>query len=318
MGNQLCDEIPYQHVWVGTDGNFSVNTSESSVYSYIVKIKQKQVYSIKKYTKSNRFRIGLMQEDPMPYVNPTKNVLIAFKRSFDLDNSDSYTFTSNNNENYLVIYYTGSSEQNVKVMVNYGDTILPYEKYEDSNNRYLIQGPDNTLYTLTEGALTPLADQTLTGENFLTNGLQEPPNGTWIADLPNAKVLYWQDTLSETIPKVTAALNANPPNQIILTWEADMNHESILGINSMTAEVDGFVSITLTFDHNATWWKFDGTQWAQTTQDNGMDVSTINAITTEQWANLLTLVGGSLVYRVSFVLDETSVLKRFDVDYINP
>lgn len=192
------------------------------------------------------------------------------------------------------------------------------EKIQFMEVRYLIQGPDNTLYTLTDGALTPLPDQTLTGENFLNNGLQEPPNGTWITDLPNAKVLYWQDTLSDTVPKVTAALNANPPNQIVLTWEADMNHESILGINSMTADVDGFVSITLTFDHNATWWKFDGTEWAQTTQDAGMTKEVLNAITTEQWANLLMLVDGSLMYRVSFVLDETSVLKRFDVDYINP
>lgn len=318
MGNQLCDEIPYQYVWVGTDGNFSVNTSENNIYSYIVKIRQNQTYSVKRYTKSNRFRIGLMQEDPMPYVNPAKNVLIAFKRFFDLDSFDSYTFTSNNNENYLVIYYTGSSEQNIKVMVNYGDTTLPYEKYEDSNNRYLIQGPDNALYTLTDGALTQLADQSLIGENFLNNGLQEPPNGAWIAGLPNAKVLYWQDTLSDTVPKVTAALNANPPDQIVLTWEADMNHESILGINSMAADVDGFVSITLTFDHNTTWWAFNGTNWVQTTQDNGMTKGVLNAVTAEQWAALLELVEGSLVYRVSLVLDETSVLRRFDVDYINP
>lgn len=191
--------------------------------------------------------------------------------------------------------------------------------YEKQNNKkFLIQGPDNTLYTLNSGVLTPLADQTLNGQNFLNNGLLEPPNGTWIADLPNAKVLYWQDTLSDTVPKVTAALNANPPNQIVLTWEADMNHESILGINSMTADIEGYASITLTFDHNTTWWKFDGSAWVQTTQEAGMTKEVLNAVTAEQWANLLALVNGSLVYRVSFVLDETSVLKRFDVDYINP
>lgn len=194
---------------------------------------------------------------------------------------------------------------------------LKYEMIQFMEIRYLIQGPDNKLYTIIDGTLTELADQNVTGENFLNNGLLEPPNGTWIADLPNAKILYWQDTLSDTVPKVTGLLNANPPNQIVLTWEADMNDPSIAGITSMTADVDGYASITLTFDHNTTWWKFDGTSWVQTAQDAGMTKDVINAVTAEQWAALLELANGSLVYRVSFVLDETSVLKRFDVKYIN-
>lgn len=256
-------------------------------------------------------------------------------------NYDKFRLTIDGNVKVNTGTATSSYEQS---FTDGNDHTLKFEYYKDGSNssgydavfinqlifqtldnaliqktiKYLIQGSDGTLYKLSGNVLTALENQTLDGTNFLDNGMDSPPNGTWITDLPNAKVLYWQDTLSDTVPKVTAALNANPPNQIILTWEADMNHESILGINSMTADIEGYVSITLTFDHNATWWKYDGTEWIQTSQEDGMDVSTINAITTEQWANLLTLVGGSLVYRVSFVLDETSVLKRFDVDYINP
>ncbi len=270
--------------------------------------------------------------------------LMYFKVGFIVSsetNYDKFRLTVDGNVKVNTGTATSSYEQS---FTDGNDHTLKFEYYKDGSNssgydavfinqlffqtldnaliqktiKYLIQGSDGTLYKLSGNVLTALENQTLDGTNFLDNGMDSPPNGTWIADLPNAKVLYWQDTLSETIPKITAALNANPPNQIILTWEADMNHESILGINSMTADIEGYVSITLTFDHNATWWKYDGTEWIQTTQEDGMDVSTINAITTEQWANLLTLVGGSLVYRVSFVLDETSVLKRFDVDYINP
>ncbi|MEG0918293.1 MAG: hypothetical protein RSF68_14940, partial [Myroides sp.] len=79
-----------------------------------------------------------------------------------------------------------------------------------------------------------------------------------------------------------------------------------------------FVSIVITFDHNTTWWAFNGTAWTKTTQDAGMTVAQFNAITTAQWANLLTLVGGSLVYRLSLMVDETTVVRKIDVDYVNP
>ncbi|MEG1346042.1 MAG: hypothetical protein RSC78_04865, partial [Acidaminococcaceae bacterium] len=184
--------------------------------------------------------------------------------------------------------------------------------------RYLIQGQDGKLYNLVSGALTLLTNQTLNGANFLANGMADPPNGAWIKTLPNSKILYWQDTLTTTVPKVTGVLKANPPNQIILTQEMTMNHPTILGINSMTADIDGFVSIVITFDHNTTWWAFNGTAWTKTTQDAGMTVAQFNAITTAQWANLLTLVGGSLVYRLSLMVDETTVVRKIDVDYVNP
>lgn len=279
----------------------AIGNSQSTAFSFIEKLSYiKVVYEISSETNYDKLRIDIDGVSKFDQGTSSGD----FEYTFETEGEHTVTFTYHKDS-------SGASGQDAAFLkeISYQ---LQYEV------RYLIQGPDNTLYTLTDGALTPLADQTLTGENFLNSGLQEPPNGTWITDLPNAKVLYWQDTLSDTVPKVTAALNANPPNQIVLTWEADMNHESILGINSMTADIEGYVSITLTFDHNATWWKYDGVKWAQTTQDTGMTKEVLNAVTPEQWANLLTLVGGSLVYRVSFVLDETSVLKRFDVDYINP
>lgn len=279
----------------------AISHNQSTAFSFTERLSYiKVVYEISSETNYDKLRIDI--DGVNAFDKGTASG--TFEHTFETEGEHTVTFTYHKDG-------SGNSGQDAAFLKE-----ITYQlQYEV---RYLIQGADNTLYTLTGSTLSELADQTLTGENFLNNGLQEPPKGAWIADLPNAKVLYWQDTLSDTVPKVTAALNANPPNQIVLTWEADMNHESILGINGMTADVDGYVSIALTFDHNATWWKFDGTEWIQTTQAAGMTKEVLNAITTEQWAALLTLVGGSLVYRVSFVLDETSVLKRFDVDYINP
>lgn len=279
----------------------AISHNQSTAFSFTERLSYiKVIYEISSETNYDKMRIDI--DGVSKFDQGTSSG--TFEYTFETEGEHTITFTYHKDG-------SNSSGQDAAFLkeISYQ---LQYEV------RYLIQGPDNTLYTFTDGTLTQLADQSLTGENFLSNGLLEPPSGTWITDLPNAKVLYWQDTLSDTVPKVTAALNANPPNQIVLTWEADMNHESILGINRMAADVDGYVSITLTFDHNTTWWKFDGTNWVQTTQNNGMTKEVLNAVTVEQWAALLELVEGSLVYRVSLVLDETSILKRFDVDYINP
>lgn len=201
---------------------------------------------------------------------------------------------------------------------------LVKEKYPDKPVmpdeviKYLIGDVNGNLYTIVNAHLSLLEKKESLSENFLTYGMDTVPQGAALLEIDNPKILYWKNKLSWIVPRIQALVSAIPPDQVVLTREIDMNDPSILGINSMTADIEGYVSITLTFDHNATWWKFDGTEWTQTTQENGMDVSTINAITTEQWANLLTLVDGGLMYRLSFVMNETSILKRFDVDYINP
>lgn len=184
--------------------------------------------------------------------------------------------------------------------------------------KYLIGDVNGNLYTIVNAHLSLLEKKESLSENFLTYGMDTVPQGAALLEIDNPKILYWKNKLSWIVPKIQALVEAAPPDQIVLTREVDMNDPSILGINSMTADIEGYVSITLTFDHNATWWKFDGTEWVQTTQDNGMDAAAINAVTAEQWAALLVLVEGSLMYRLSFVMNETSILKRFDVDYINP
>lgn len=202
--------------------------------------------------------------------------------------------------------------------VGIGEITIDADISWDDGNRFLIQGVDNTLYNIQNDVLTALETLEPFSENFIQNGMSEVSSGNWINELTDYKILYWQASLSETVPSVHAKLTAYPNNQIVLTQEYDMGHESILGLSSMTADIDGTVSITLTFDHNATWWAFNGTQWAQTTQDNGMTKEVLNAITTEQWADLLTQVNGSLVYRLSLVIDETTAVRRIDVKYINP
>lgn len=202
--------------------------------------------------------------------------------------------------------------------VGIGEITIEADISWDDGNRFLIQGVDNALYNIQNGVLTALETLEPFSENFIQNGMSEVSSGNWLNELTDYKILYWQTSLSETIPTVQAKMTAFPNNQIILTQEYNMGHESILGLSSMTADIAGFVSITITFDHNTTWWKYDGTKWVQTTQDNGMGASEFNAITAEQWADLLTQVNGSLVYRLSLVIDETTIVRRINVKYINP
>lgn len=218
---------------------------------------------------------------------------------------------------YLRVSNFSNVEQfknNYQIMVS-EEPITDFVPYEPLTENFKIMIRDgNGLFTISDGVLQEIQPLNPFEDTFLTYGISEIINPNLLKNLSAPEILIYSEN---KVFDAQAKMTAYPNNQIVLTREYDMGHESILGINSMTADVDGFVSITLTFDHNTTWWAFNGTEWTQTIQDTGMTKEVLNAVTTEQWAALLKLIEGSLVYRVSLVLDETSVLRRFDVDYIN-
>lgn len=219
---------------------------------------------------------------------------------------------------YLRVSNFSNVEQfknNYQIMVS-EDPITDFVPYEPPIENFKIMIRDgNSLFTISDGVLQEIQPLNPFEDTFLTHGISEiaPPN--LLKNLSAPEILIYSEN---KVFDAQANMTAYPNNQSILTQEYDMGHESILGLSSMTADIDGFVSITITFDHNTTWWKFNGAEWVQTTQDTGMNTAEFNAITAEQWADLLTQVNGSLVYRLSLVIDETTAVRRIDVKYINP
>lgn len=96
---------------------------------------------------------------------------------------------------------------------------------------------DGSLYTVTDGALTPTDIAELTAAAFLEYGFASISDFT-----PEGEygVLSWS---TGTAPTITAKVTGSPPPQD-LTCTVDMGHGSISGIQQLSAEYSGTVEIS--------------------------------------------------------------------------
>ena len=96
---------------------------------------------------------------------------------------------------------------------------------------------DGTLCTVTDGALTTIEAEALTAAVFLEYGFEAlsdfSPEGEY-------SVLCWS---TGTAPTITAKLTGSPPPQE-MTCTVDMSHESIAGIQQLSAEYSGTVELS--------------------------------------------------------------------------
>lgn len=186
--------------------------------------------------------------------------------------------------------------------------IPPFDK------KYLLRS-NSTLYTITDGALTALAETEITAILFQTYGVDDLPDGSLLAGLTDPEVLYWQDSTDE-LPTLSLTVKGTPPvPQVVVTDAQDMSDGTILGIESVSIEASADVLWALSFDDGASWKAYDGTQWVTLEQENsGMTAETFQNIPLEAWAEIVT----SDAYRVRFVLmDTTSYVTSLVIHYLN-
>lgn len=188
-------------------------------------------------------------------------------------------------------------------------TILFAEKkyliYDDSMQKY---------YNVVDNALNELAITSVTANDFLTNGNDEPPLGEILITLQKPSILYWQD--SGDLPILTAQVTATPQPQIIISDKIHLTDKSITGIESVLATCEGELIVAVSFDDKQTWKAWNGEQWATLSDDNtGMSKETLEGITFEQWNELYTGATGFYV-RVS-LLDATQSVEKIVFDFSN-
>lgn len=180
---------------------------------------------------------------------------------------------------------------------------------------YLIRS-GSTLYTITDGALTALAETEITANLFQAYGVDEVPDGALLVGLTDPEVLYWNDSTDE-LPNLTLTVKGTPPLPQMFTSEPmDLTHESIAGINYAEVDASEDVRFAISFDGGTTWKAHDGSAWFDTSDTvPGMLPSTMNAITAEQWAEVVVLDS----YMVRFWLPNvTAYVKSVVMHYINP
>ena len=188
-------------------------------------------------------------------------------------------------------------------------TILFDEKkyliYDDSTQKY---------YSVVDNALNELSITSVTANDFLTYGNDEPPLGEILISLQKPSILYWQD--SGDLPILTAQVTATPQPQIIISDKIHLTDKSITGIESVLATCEGDLIVAVSFDDKQTWKAWNGEQWVTLSDDNtGMSKETLEGITFEQWNELYTGAIGFYV-RVS-LLDITQSVEKIVFDFSN-
>ena len=184
------------------------------------------------------------------------------------------------------------------------------------DRKYLIR-MGGTLYTISSSGLTPLTETEVTADLFRTYGFDEVPTGNlYMEGMVDPELLYWQDSQDE-LPTLTVTVKGTPPLPQMFTSEAmDLTHESIAGINYAEVDASEDVRFAISFDGGTTWKAFDGAAWFEVSDTApGMLASTMNAITAEQWAEIVVLDS----YMVRFWLPNvTAYVASVVMHYINP
>ena len=174
----------------------------------------------------------------------------------------------------------------------------------------------STLYTVTDNTLTALTETEVTASLLQTYGVDDLPDGALLATLTDPEVLYWQDSEDE-LPALSMTVKGTPPLPQMFTSEPmDLTHESIAGIDHAVVDASEDVRFVISFDDGATWKAFDGSAWFDVSDTaRGMAPSTMNAITAEQWAEVVR----PTAYRLRFWLPNvTAYVASVVIHYINP
>ena len=190
-----------------------------------------------------------------------------------------------------------------------------FEIFEISTNitKYLVRNNNDTIYTVTDGALSEITG-TLNADLFFNSGVDAIPDGALLMTLSNPEVLCW--TASDKVPTLTATVKGIPQPQVILSEQINLMDGSIKGIEGVAVDCKGEPVFAVSFDNKATWIMHNGTEWVSVTDElTGMTKEEFEAITTDQWQAQYGTASG--MYVRCTLLDETQSLTTVNIDFVN-
>lgn len=115
----------YTKGFIGT--TYIYRNTGTSANCAIISVSPNTTYTVTKYDESNRFAIGT--SSVLPYDE------IQLTGIYYVDTATTYTFTTDNSAQYMVVYVsTGTEQAEPRLMINVGSTALPYEPYGNTWN----------------------------------------------------------------------------------------------------------------------------------------------------------------------------------------
>ena len=226
--------------------SFYIST-ENKFGCYFGKLKPNTTYTIQRLDTSTRMRIGVSNTD---YSTTYTTVDPAdYTHTQIIDSNDAHTFTTNANTQYIVVYYTNASETNIRVMLNEGTSILPYEPpTEPMPGAFTITDGINNNYPYIAGVPIP-SDTTLT-----------EPYPTWIWRIDE----FYNDGYPYLIGLRPPDYHVDPVKQksyisVYDSKETDFEHNGLRVLSpticEVTEELNGAYELTLThpIDNDNNW-----------------------------------------------------------------
>ena len=214
----------------------------------------------------------------------------------------SYTKPTIQNPN---VTFKLQSDGTYEVSYSVIELILPFDK------KYLVRA-NNTLYTVADGVLSALGVTNVSADVFRQYGVDKMPSGDLLKTFRNFELLFWQDSTEYELPTFTALVTATPTPQNVISQKINLIHETISGIEKMTAICEGELICAVSFDNKTTWKMYNG-GWQNAGEFSGMNKATLEAITTEQWA-LLFNGADSLYIRVT-LNDLSQSFTKIDIKF---
>ena len=220
--------------------------------------------------------------------------------------ASTYTYTVSSTQPDITFYNTGIGTYDIAHEV--AKVQAPFDR------KYLIKS-DGVFYTVTDSELVSLEQTTLNSQLFINHGFNDLPSSELLLTLSKFDILYWQDSQTE-LPTIKATVTAIPHSQSIVSNDIDLTHSSITGIENMTAECEGDLSVAVSFDGKQTWKAWNGLEWSTLSEEfAGMNKETLEAITFEQW-NVL-FQGATAFYIRVALADTTQSITEIYVDFAN-
>lgn len=219
----------------------------------------------------------------------------------------TYSYERPTTENRYVTFYTQDDNNNTFEVA--------YELPTYNIKKWLFKS-NNEYYTVVDNALSKVdIGENITSNDFLQYGFSNVPNYDVYASLDNLEVCYWQDN-EDTIPTIRASLDVQQFSKSIISNKIDLSHSSIKGIENVTVDCDGELIVAVSFDEQATWQAWNGSEWITLSEQfSGMSKDTLESITVDQW-NMIFSKEFGMYLRASFIAS-TQIIRKIYISFVN-
>lgn len=208
------------------------------------------------YSAYNKTTASYLQEWEV-YFFDTGDVMIravnipsdSYNGTFSIVASQTYTYTPLTAASPAVSFYSQNDSHSV-FEIKY--ELIDLNLWQD---KWLIED-GGIFYNISGGELNPLDITEVSAQNMTDYGNDEPPGSEIMLQLTEPKLHRWNDSdlyLEEPVqPVINVHMTARPFPQTMVV-AVDMSHETILGINGVTAQYSGDVTVCYSLDDGETY-----------------------------------------------------------------